>query len=109
MEKIVLILIFSTLFLQADLQKACLLCHQKNQIPSELIYKRYLLKYSTLEYIEEAMYNYLKHPNKKDSIMPSAFFRKFPIKNASKDKNLKENIREYIDTFDIKKKLVLDK
>ncbi len=107
MGKVVSILILLSLLLQADLRNDCLACHQKNQIPNKLIYKRYLMKYSTSKYIEEAMYNYLKYPDKKHSIMPSIFFTKFPMKKAIKDKNLRENIKEYIKMYNIKNKLVL--
>jgi hypothetical protein len=98
-----------TQFLQADAQTSCLNCHQKNQIPNELIYKRYLMKYSTKEYMKEAIVAYLKNPNKKNSIMPSVFFSKFPMKEAIKKdkKDLEKDIFEYLDKFDVKKRLVL--
>lgn len=88
----------------------CLSCHIKQQIPSELIYRRYLMKYSTKDAIHEAMMKYLKKPNKEKSIMPSQFFLKFPMKPNLKyeDAMLHQNIDAYLDYFDIRKKLILE-
>ncbi len=110
MVKVVIIVSFLTISLYADLQNDCLACHKKEQIPSELIYKRYLLKYSTSKNIEQTMFEYLKNPAKKSSIMPSAFFLKFPMKERIDldDKTLIENIRLYIKSFDVKYRLGLD-
>ncbi len=103
-----LVIVFS---LRADLDMACLSCHKQQQIPSELIYKRYLMNYSTSKYIEEAMFSYLKKPSKESSIMPPQFFLKFPMKKASKlsDEDLRKEIKAYIKRFDIKKKLILNR
>jgi hypothetical protein len=108
MQKPTLIFL-STLTLFAS--ESCLECHKKQQIPSELIYKRYLLKYSTKNRIEKAMFLYLKNPNPKNSIMPKPFFSKFPMKKATNidDKSLKKAIERYIEKFDVKKKLVIGK
>ena len=91
------------------LEKNCLICHQKQQIPSELIYRRYLLKYSDLETIKEQMFSYLQDPKKENSIMPKQFFLKFSMKTML-DLNttlLSEGIEAYIDFFDIRKRLVI--
>jgi hypothetical protein len=66
--------------LDANMKNSCLACHEKNQIPDEIIYKRYLLKYSTDKNIKNAIISYLKKPNQKNSVMPSIFFSKFPMK-----------------------------
>ena len=115
MEKI--ILLFSLLVLGVfaeelqvqDLENKCLECHVRQQIPSELIYRRYLMKYSTKEMIAQAMLAYIKNPKKENSIMPPQFFLKFPMKPSlsSNEDTLRENISTYIDIFDVKKKLVL--
>lgn len=92
-----------------QLQKECLLCHVEQQIPSALTYRRYLMKYSTSERMEKAIFSYIKNPDKKDSIMPSQFFLKFPMKEVSilDDATLQKMIKRYLNSFDIKKKLVL--
>ncbi len=108
----VAIIIFLTLSLYSGelLKKNCLNCHQKEQLPTKLIYKRYLMKYSTKKSIFNALYNYLKNPNIKNSIMPKAFFSKFPIKDRLNldDKELNATIKEFIEEYDIKKHLILD-
>jgi len=119
MGKIVLILGLVSFYLYAEelsiqkqsVEKNCLNCHQQQQIPSSLIHKRYLMKYSTAKRMEEAIFTYLKHPDRDHSIMPSAFFSKFPMKEAATvdDNSLRKYIQNYIKTFDIKKKLVLEK
>ena len=92
-----------------QLQKECLQCHVEQQIPSALIYRRYLMKYSTFERMEKAMFSYIKKPDQKHSIMPSQFFLKFPMKEALALDNdmLQKMIESYLNTFDVKKKLVL--
>ena len=92
-----------------NLQKDCLECHIKENIPSELIYRRYLARYSTQKNMEDAIFKYLKNPQKNRSILPTQFFRKFPLKKRVNmdDKRLIRDIKEYLDKFDVKKKLVL--
>ncbi|MDQ7046729.1 MAG: hypothetical protein Q9M39_03590 [Sulfurovum sp.] len=92
-----------------QLQKNCLQCHHNEQIPNGLIYRRYLMKYSTEEAIKTAILKYLKDPKKENSIMPHPFFSKFSMKKvlALDDESLRKNIQTFLDTFDIKKKLRL--
>ena len=89
----------------------CLHCHQEQQIPSNLISKRYLMHYSTDKRVEEAMFKYLKDPKKEHSIMPAPFFSKFPMKEKSMldDVSLKQNIKVFFEKYNMKKKLVLEK
>ncbi len=111
MEKVVMLclLVFSLDAKSVDVTKKCLACHQKQQIPTELIYKRYLLKYSTKTRMHKAIYTYLKSPDKTDSIMPPQFFLKFPMKPNLKfsDSELHENIDAFLDYYDVKKRLLL--
>lgn len=89
--------------------KVCLACHAKQQIPDALVYRRYLMQYSTFERMQKEILAYLKKPDQKHSIMPPQFFLKFPMKEASPldDDTLEKMVRQYLNTFDIKKKLVL--
>jgi len=91
------------------LEKNCLQCHKEQTIPSYLIYRRYLMKYSTPERIENAMFDYLKEPLQSRSIMPPQFFLKFPMKPPLDldDDTLRREIRAYIEKFDIRKRLRL--
>ncbi len=92
-----------------SLNESCLSCHKEQQIPNQLIYRRYLMKYSTNTQIREAILRYLKNPQIKYTIMPSQFFLKFPMKKAIniEDKKLKILVNKYLDKFDVKKMLVL--
>jgi hypothetical protein len=94
-----------------SLEQKCLDCHKEQQIPNSLIMKRYLMQYSTNERIEEAMFKYLKDPKKKHSIMPAPFFSKFPMKEKSllDDLSLKQNIKLFLEKYNMKKKLMLEK
>jgi hypothetical protein len=90
-----------------ELERECFQCHEVQKIPSEAIYRRYLLKYSSKKTIAEKMLIYLKTPSVEGSIMPPQFFRKYPIKEMLhlKEEILRKRIDEYIRYFDIDKKL----
>ena len=117
MEKIVatLLLLSCLMYGQSidtnSLEKNCLSCHQKQQIPSSLIYKRYLMKYSTNAEMEKAMFRYLEDPKKENSIMPPQFFLKFPMRKKVDldEETLRSHIRMYLKKFDVKQYLILDK
>lgn len=118
MEKIILsALLWYTSILYAQeidastqqLQETCLACHIKEQIPDELIYRRYLKQYSTAKNMKEAIKIYVKNPKKENSIMPPPFFLKFPMKEALQleEVRLEKNIDAFLQRYDVKKKLVL--
>ena len=119
MEKIVIVLSFCTFYVLANtntkimenLDATCLSCHAQQQIPNRLIYKRYLMQYSTDNRMEEAIFRYLKNPNKETSIMPPQFFLKFPMKERLEldDTRLKINIREYLKKFNIREHIIIEK
>jgi len=92
------------------LEQDCLSCHKAQQIPSNLIYRRYLMKYSTDARMQKVMFRYLKNPNKASSIMPPQFFLKFPMKESLSlnDETLRRDIQSYLEQFDVKKKLILE-
>lgn len=112
-NKIIIILLLTTLAQSKEpsplLQQNCLKCHSQQKIPSELIYRRFLMKFSTKERIQKSLSLYLKNPKKENSIMPQQFFLKFPEKEAL-DLNetvLEESVGAYLDFFDVKEKLEL--
>ncbi len=118
MGKIVLLLSFFTLVLWADtetisantLEDTCLSCHAQQQIPNGLIYRRYLMKYSTDKRMEEAIFKYMKNLSKATSIMPPQFFLKFPMKEKLylDDKTLRTNIQKYLQKYDIRKHIIIE-
>ena len=91
------------------LEKGCLSCHQAQQIPSEMIYRRYLMRYASKKTIKKKMAAYLKHPSTDTSIMPAPFFRKFPLKKATtlEDTRLERLIEAYIAHYDVDSKIVI--
>jgi hypothetical protein len=112
MGKITFLLLLFSFTLRADkpsiqVQKNCLTCHTEQKIPSELIYRRYLMQYSTNERIKQQLIPFLKNPTKKTSIMPKQFFLKFPEKKVLdlNETELQESVNAYLDYFDIKKRL----
>jgi len=110
MEKIAIFLLLFTLGSWGDLlEQKCLWCHKKEQVPSALIYKRYLLHDSTKSRIAHSMEVYLKEPQEEHSIMPRQFFLKFPMKKPLNldDATLKRAIDAFIERFDIQKRLRL--
>ena len=113
MEKIIFIVMFTIVVTAQSntLEYDCLSCHKAQQIPSNLIYRRYLMKYSTDDRMQKAIFKYLKNPNKATSIMPTQFFLKFPMKKplSLDDKTLKRDIQNYLKKFDVKKRLILGK
>jgi len=90
-------------------EDTCIQCHQDQEIPNEVIYKRYLLKYSSDTNIREAMVNYLKNPMAERTIMPAQFITIFGLKEACtlSDEKLNQLVDEFINKYDIKRKIVL--
>ena len=109
MAKLIIFILFCATLEASSLDKNCLNCHKKEQIPSYMVYKRYLLKYSTKSKIKKVLYSYLKNPKQENSIMPKPFFLKFPMKKPLKlnDKELKKSINDFVERFDVKKRLKL--
>jgi hypothetical protein len=105
----VFILININLFATDVLMQKCIQCHINQKIPSDMIYRKYLLRYSTSQNISQAIYNYIKAPSPKTSIMPKPFFDKFPLKPqlAIEEGELKELIDLYIKKYDLKNRLSL--
>ena len=111
MEKIIVtISILTSMGNSINQNSSCIECHKMQKIPSELIYRRYLMKYSDNSIVKLKMFNYIKNPTKKSSIMPKQFFLKFPMKRKIDINStiLNYEIDEYIKKFDIKSRLILD-
>ena len=114
MVKKIIFIITTTTIISANppktLKELCLNCHIKQQIPSELIYRRYLMKYSTNNNIKKRVLSYLKNPKKETSIMPKQFFLKFTIKEKLdiNDTLLNSGIDKYLRYFDVRDKFGLE-
>jgi len=106
MVKIVSTLIGLVIFTQAStFTNKCFKCHEQQNIPFEMIYKRYLVKYSSNVDIKKAMLKMCKNPTIENSEVPRGFLRRFGVKSSCslKDKELDNAIEELIDYYDIKK------
>jgi len=92
------------------IEDRCLSCHKTQSIPSEIIYRRYLLKYSSKDLIREEIYKYLRSPKRENSIMPPQFFSKFPLKKSidMSDKELRNMIDGYMKYYDVRDKLYVE-
>jgi len=119
MEKIIILTLLLGTYIFAEnglrtptaLEKNCLACHKKQQIPNELIYKRYLVKYSTDARMEEAIAKYLNNPTQETSIMPGPFFLKFPMREKLDldEQLIRSSIKQFLKKFDLKQHLILEK
>lgn len=91
------------------LYQNCISCHVQQQIPSELIYRRYLQQYGTRQDMLKAIIVYLKKPQMDHSIMPQQFFMRFPPKVPTdlNDTELTISVEAYLQFYDIGKRLVL--
>jgi hypothetical protein len=69
--------------------------------------KKYTLKYSSEEKIKKAIFQYLKNPTFKKSILPVEYLNKFGIKEKTTmdDKTLKDMIDIYYNKFNMHSKL----
>ncbi len=91
-----------------NFESDCLKCHKQSAIPMDMIYKRYLLEFSSHEDMKRAMVNFLKNPTKQKSMLPKGLLMGMSIKEKSNlsDKQLEDRIDEYLKIYDIKKRIV---
>jgi hypothetical protein len=85
----------------------CMKCHNKLPVSIDKYFYRYLLKYSSEENVKKSMFEYLKSPNKDNTIMPEAFINRFGVKKKTKlsDKKLNEALDEYWEKYKVFGKL----
>lgn len=107
MVKIITIAMLSTLSFGDSFDTNCLACHKKSEVPLDMIYKRYLLKYSSPKSIKSAMIAYLKAPSFESSQLPKGLLMNMPIKPKStlSQAELEKSVDEYLNRYDIKKRL----
>ncbi len=108
MVKIFLSLLIFFNFLYSNVyEKNCVNCHKKLPVSIDKYFYRYLLKHSSEKNVKKAMFDYLKNPNKKNTLMPQAFIKRFGIKKRSKlkDEELLEALEIYWEKYKIFGKL----
>lgn len=84
----------------------CLKCHQ-NEFQLHMFMKKYSLKYSSERVIKKAVFDYLKNPTFKSSVLPFGFLNRFGIKNKTQlnDEELKEMINIYYLRYNIEDRI----
>ncbi len=85
----------------------CVKCHNKLPVSIDKYFYRYLLKYSSESSVKKAMTNYLKKPDKDNTLMPEAFIKRFGIKKKTilNDKDLQEALDIYWEKYKVFGKL----
>ena len=107
----VITILITTLFLGVSFgdvyENNCVKCHDKLPVTIDKYFYRYLLKYSSEKNVKEAMFNYLKEPSVKTTIMPEAFIKRFGVKKPTKldNKKLKEALDIYWEKYKVFGKL----
>lgn len=86
----------------------CLKCHKQSGVPLDMIYKRYLLEFSSHSDIKRAMVDFLKHPAEQKSALPKGMLMNMGVKKKSTLSDLELNMRvdEYLKMYDIKKRII---
>jgi hypothetical protein len=89
----------------------CTACHSTQAPPLSLVYRRYLMLYSSKGRIAERMTAFLVHPTKKGSSMPEGMKSRFNPQNhpAFPPEKAKEAVRELIEKEDLLKRIVIPK
>ncbi len=108
----IIVLVFSTMVLfgnDSDLN-TCKKCHDGyGSPPYNMIYKRYLLYYSSKASVEKAMVDFLQAPSREKSAMPEGMKRRFhPEKHPAYNvKIAKKAVKYIIEKEDVIQKLKL--
>ena len=89
-----------------DFENSCLKCHN-NSFQFQMFMKRYTIKYSSERRIKNAIFNYLKNPSYKESVLPFGYINRFGIKDKTdlSDHDLKKMINVYYERYNIKSKI----
>jgi hypothetical protein len=102
--KLISILIFSIALFAFE--ESCQKCHQRT-IALEATMKRYTLAYSSERAIKEAVFDYLKKPKAKNSVMPKGFLNRWGVKEPSElnESRLREMVDIYYKKYNLKDRL----
>ncbi|WP_456381604.1 hypothetical protein [Hydrogenimonas sp.] len=108
----ILFFLFSSLFGETvgnDFSRECLTCHEKTAPPLSLVYRRYLMLYSSKRQIERRMIDFLKAPSKEKSSMPEGMKNRFnPQLHPSFDEKVAEKaVEKVIEKEDPIKRIVV--
>jgi len=107
-KKILIPLLLTTSLFANNFENDCLKCHKQSGLPMDMIYKRYLMEYSSHEDMKRAMVDFLKNPTKQKSMLPKGLLMGMGVKEKStlSDKELGARVDEYLKIYDIKKRII---
>jgi hypothetical protein len=94
-----------------DIYARCTACHSMQAPPLSLVYRRYLMLYSSKGRVAERMVAFLTHPTKKGSSMPEGMKSRFNPQNHPPFplEEAKEAVGELIEREDLLKRIVIPK
>ncbi len=107
MVKTIYILLFLVTFSYANsFEKNCLECHA-NEFQLHMFMKKYSLKFSSERVIKKAIFDYLKKPTMKQSVLPFGYLNRFGIKDKTNlsDEELSKMVEVYYNRFNLKDKI----
>ncbi len=114
MERVVLVLFLgfhSIAAGQSAIPQRCTVCHEKSAPPLSLVYRRYLMLYSSKARIEKKMVDFLTAPSKEKSAMPEGMKNRFNPQNhpAFATSVAKEAVDKLIEKEDLIPRIVVPK
>ncbi len=77
MEKTVVSILLTASLLNGANLNECAKCHDKKAPPFNIIYRKYLVTYSSKKRIKEKMVDFLLNPSDKKSILPQEMKKRF--------------------------------
>ncbi len=114
MGRVVLILFLGLQCLvaqESQVPKRCTACHEKSAPPLPLVYRRYLMLYSSKARIQKKMVDFLSAPSKEKSAMPEGMKNRFNPQNhpAFATSVAKEAVDKLIEKEDLIPRIVVPK
>ena len=113
MVKVVLffMLVFQSIASETDILQKCLVCHENSAPPFTMVYRRYLMLYSSKSKIKKSMIDFLTAPSRKKSSMPEGMKSRFypeshPVYSFYE---VKKSVTELINREDIIPKITFSK
>ncbi len=88
--------------------RRCLTCHDVSAPPLSLLYRRYLMLYSSKDRIEERMVSFLTAPSKEKSSMPEGMKNRFNPQNHPifEKEEARRAVKRVIEKEDLIKKII---
>lgn len=105
-KPLLFIFLFLSILDASSFKENCIVCHS-NGYQFNMFMKKYTLKYSSEKRVKKAIFEYLKHPSFKKSVLPYGFLNRFGIKEESflDDEELIDMIDIYYEKYNMKSKI----